>query len=110
MQEVVVTGYGVFTAFGFGSQTLKENIFSGEPAFTKVQRFDASPYRAQYAAEYPGPLSQLTALRECVDERFPRQVRTGRTHPFCWAPVASMRQAWTSGPFTPRAIQLAEPD
>ncbi|WP_405775484.1 beta-ketoacyl-[acyl-carrier-protein] synthase family protein [Streptomyces sp. NBC_01390] len=81
MQEVVVTGYGVFTAFGFGSQTLKENIFSGEPAFTKVQRFDASPYRAQYAAEYPGPLSQLTALRECVDEALSKAGQNGADAP-----------------------------
>jgi 3-oxoacyl-[acyl-carrier-protein] synthase II len=69
LHEVVVTGYGVFTAFGFGPQALKEGVFFGRPAFTKVRRFDPSRYRAQYAAEYPeDSLSQLTVLRECVKE------------------------------------------
>jgi 3-oxoacyl-[acyl-carrier-protein] synthase II len=69
LHEVVVTGYGVFTAFGFGPQALKEGVFSGVPAFTKVSRFDPSRYRAQYAAEYPDKtLSQLSVLRECVKE------------------------------------------
>jgi 3-oxoacyl-[acyl-carrier-protein] synthase II len=69
LREIVVTGYGVFTAFGFGPQALKQGVFSGEPAFTKVRRFDPSRYRAQYAAAYPDDsLSQLTVLRECVKE------------------------------------------
>ncbi|WP_243726935.1 beta-ketoacyl-[acyl-carrier-protein] synthase family protein [Actinocrispum wychmicini] len=69
LHEVVVTGYGVFTAFGFGAQALRARVFSGEPAFAKVRRFDPSRYRAQYAAEYQDKaLSQLTVLRECVRE------------------------------------------
>ncbi|MEU4565455.1 beta-ketoacyl-[acyl-carrier-protein] synthase family protein [Micromonospora sp. NPDC023956] len=69
MDEVVVTGYGVFTAFGFGAEALRAGVFSAEPAFAKVTRFDTSRYRAQYAAEYRGgALSQLTVLRACVEE------------------------------------------
>lgn len=67
MHEVVVTGYGVFTAFGFGREALEKGVFSGEPAFTRVSRFDSSPYRAQYAAEYQNEkFSQMRVLRECV--------------------------------------------
>lgn len=69
MHAVVVTGYGVFTAFGFGVQALRKGVFGGQPAFVKVSRFDASRYRAQYAAEYPDSTpDQLTVLRACVEE------------------------------------------
>ncbi|MFE7275838.1 beta-ketoacyl-[acyl-carrier-protein] synthase family protein [Streptomyces sp. NPDC057623] len=82
MHEVVVTGYGVFTAFGFGAQALREGVFSGEPAFAKVNRFDPSRYRAQYAAEYPQEeLSQLTVLRECVKEALSRADQDGADAP-----------------------------
>ncbi|MFD7617936.1 beta-ketoacyl-[acyl-carrier-protein] synthase family protein [Streptomyces sp. NPDC059802] len=82
MHEVVVTGYGAFTAFGLGVQTLKEKIFSGEPAFAKVNRFDSSRYRAQYAAEHPGAaLSQLTVLRECVREALSKADQDGARAP-----------------------------
>ncbi|MFJ3640763.1 beta-ketoacyl-[acyl-carrier-protein] synthase family protein [Streptomyces sp. NPDC090108] len=82
MHEVVVTGYGVFTAFGFGVQALKEGIFSGKPAFAKVSRFDSSRYRAQYAAEYPGEApTQLAVLRECVKEALARAGQDGAGAP-----------------------------
>nr|AKC92646.1 putative beta-ketoacyl synthase [Amycolatopsis sp. SANK 60206] len=69
MHEVVVTGYGVFTAFGPGVSALRRGVFSGTPAFAEVNRFDSSRYRAHYAAEYSvGALSQLTVLRSCVKE------------------------------------------
>lgn len=82
LHEVVVTGYGVFTAFGFGPRALKNKVFSGEPAFGKVNRFDPSRYRAQYAAEYPDQtLSQLSVLRECVKEALSRAGQDGARAP-----------------------------
>jgi 3-oxoacyl-[acyl-carrier-protein] synthase II len=84
VREVVVTGYGVFTAFGFGVQALRDGVFAGRPAFAKVGRFDPSPYHAQYAAEYPDEptLSQLDALRRCV-----RDALTMADHSGAGAPV-----------------------
>ena len=82
MHEVVVTGYGVFTAFGFGPQALRKGVFSGEPAFAKAGRFDPSRYRAQYAAEYPDEtLSQLAVLRECVREALSMAGQDGERAP-----------------------------
>jgi 3-oxoacyl-[acyl-carrier-protein] synthase II len=82
LHEVVVTGYGVFTAFGFGPQALKEGVFSGESAFAKVRRFDPSRYRATYAAEYPDDsLSQLTVLRECVKDALVNACQDGAGAP-----------------------------
>ncbi|MEU5191590.1 beta-ketoacyl-[acyl-carrier-protein] synthase family protein [Streptomyces klenkii] len=82
MHEVVVTGYGVFTAFGFGAQALRDGVFSGKPAFTEASRFDPSRYRAHYAAEYPGEaLSQFAILRECVKEALSKAGQDGARAP-----------------------------
>ncbi|MGA5193271.1 beta-ketoacyl-[acyl-carrier-protein] synthase family protein [Streptomyces exfoliatus] len=53
-QDVVVTGYGVFTAFGFGAEALRDGVFAGRSAFGPVTRFDPAPFHASYAAEYTG--------------------------------------------------------
>ncbi|MFE2099577.1 beta-ketoacyl-[acyl-carrier-protein] synthase family protein [Streptomyces sp. PTD9-10] len=53
-QRVVVTGFGVFTAFGFGEKALLDGVFSGRPAFREVERFDISPFRCRSAAVYDG--------------------------------------------------------
>ena len=82
MHQVVVTGYGVFTAFGFGVRALREGVFSGEPAFTRVSRFDPSGYRARYAAEYQDKaLSQMAVLRECMKEALSSSGQDGARAP-----------------------------
>ncbi|MFE3579862.1 beta-ketoacyl-[acyl-carrier-protein] synthase family protein [Streptomyces vinaceus] len=82
MHEVIVTGYGVFTMFGFGVRALRAGVFSGEPAFAKVSRFDPSRYRAQYAAQHPdGSLSQVAVLRRCVEEALSRAGQDGADAP-----------------------------
>jgi 3-oxoacyl-[acyl-carrier-protein] synthase II len=53
-REVAVTGYGVFTGFGFGDRALREGVFAGRPGFRPVTRFDTTPFRARHAAEYTG--------------------------------------------------------
>ncbi|MGW1500963.1 beta-ketoacyl-[acyl-carrier-protein] synthase family protein [Streptomyces mirabilis] len=53
-REVAITGYGVFTAFGFGPQALRDGVFAGRTAFRPVTRFDVSPFYATHAAEYTG--------------------------------------------------------
>ncbi|GAA3567263.1 beta-ketoacyl synthase N-terminal-like domain-containing protein [Amycolatopsis ultiminotia] len=52
--DVVITGYGVFTAFGFGEQALRDGVFAGRPGFAPVTRFDATPFRAGHAAAFGG--------------------------------------------------------
>ncbi|MGW7050433.1 beta-ketoacyl-[acyl-carrier-protein] synthase family protein [Streptomyces sp. NPDC054887] len=52
--RVVVTGFGVFTAFGFGEKALLDGVFSSRPAFREVERFDTSPFRCSSAAVYDG--------------------------------------------------------
>ncbi|MGP3925987.1 beta-ketoacyl-[acyl-carrier-protein] synthase family protein [Streptomyces sp. 8N616] len=52
--DVVVTGYGVFTAYGFGAQALRDGLFAGRAGFTPVTRFDSTPYHADRAATYEG--------------------------------------------------------
>lgn len=70
MQEVVITGYGVFTAFGFGPQALFDGVFGGRPSFDRVTRFDTTPYDCSQAAEYhsePTP-TQVDVLLRCTAE------------------------------------------
>lgn len=52
--DVAITGYGVFTVFGFGAEALRAGVFAGRPGFKPVTRFDSAPFHAKYAAEYIG--------------------------------------------------------
>ncbi|MBW7477304.1 beta-ketoacyl-[acyl-carrier-protein] synthase family protein [Paenibacillus oenotherae] len=67
-RRVVITGYGVMTAFGFGEQAVAEHILRGKHGFRPVRRFDGAPYRSSIAAEsdYDGSLLQLGI--ECTGE------------------------------------------
>jgi len=50
--EVFVSGFGVFSAFGFGPDALLAGAFTGSPAFRPVTRFDVSHCRADRAATW----------------------------------------------------------
>ncbi|MGM1061562.1 beta-ketoacyl-[acyl-carrier-protein] synthase family protein [Saccharothrix sp. Mg75] len=52
--DVVITGIGVFTAFGFGEQALLDGVFTGTHAFGPVRRFDTGRFRCGAAATYTG--------------------------------------------------------
>ena len=65
--EVVVTGWGVLSAAGFGEQALRESVFAGRPAFGPVTRFDPSPYRTAVAAQGSYRGTQGDALRACTE-------------------------------------------
>lgn len=52
--EVYVSGFGVFSAFGFGQAALTAGVFAGTPAFRPVTRFDVSRCRTDQAATYQG--------------------------------------------------------
>lgn len=51
--DVVVTGFGVRTAFGPGAPALRRGVFGGTPAFAPTTRFDTAPYRTAMAAAAP---------------------------------------------------------
>ncbi len=80
--DVVITGYGVFSAFGFGERALLDGVFGGIPAFQPVTRFDVSRFACQYAATFDGqgdlppgmvweptrPATPGEVLRACVEQ------------------------------------------
>jgi 3-oxoacyl-[acyl-carrier-protein] synthase II len=49
-REVLLTGFGVRTAFGAGADALRDGVFDGRPAFAPITRFDTSAYRTGIAA------------------------------------------------------------
>ncbi|MFF4952161.1 beta-ketoacyl-[acyl-carrier-protein] synthase family protein [Streptomyces chattanoogensis] len=64
-EAVVVTGMSVTTAFGRGTDALREALAAGKPAFGEVTRFDVSRRRAKRAAHLPGApvlVDELTEL------------------------------------------------
>jgi 3-oxoacyl-[acyl-carrier-protein] synthase II len=65
---VVVTGVGVTSAYGRGTEALLAGLLSGKPAFSPVQRFDATSRRVQVAAAMPGSPDLLSELSRAVGE------------------------------------------
>jgi 3-oxoacyl-[acyl-carrier-protein] synthase II len=65
---VVVTGIGVTSAYGRGTEALLSGVLSGQPAFCPVQRFDAASRRVRVAAAMPGSPDLLTELTRAVGE------------------------------------------
>ncbi|MEV6126566.1 beta-ketoacyl synthase N-terminal-like domain-containing protein [Streptomyces violaceusniger] len=63
-REVLLTGFGVRTAFGAGADALREGVFDGRPAFGPITRFDTGPYRTGLAATY----GQAAPLRDVLAE------------------------------------------
>jgi 3-oxoacyl-[acyl-carrier-protein] synthase II len=51
---VVITGIGVTSAFGHGTEPLLDGVLSGQSAFGLVTRFGADSLRVRVAAELPG--------------------------------------------------------
>jgi 3-oxoacyl-[acyl-carrier-protein] synthase II len=62
---VVISGFGVFTAFGAGDEALAGGLFAGRHGFREVTRFDARPFRSRYAAEAPRAPSLRDGLLAC---------------------------------------------
>lgn len=65
-RDVVVTGFGVLSAFGFGADALRKHVFAGVPGFRGVSRFDPRPYRSGVAAESDGAPRQRQVFLECA--------------------------------------------
>ncbi|MGD9497895.1 MAG: beta-ketoacyl-ACP synthase II [Armatimonadota bacterium] len=52
-RRVVITGLGTLSALGRGLEPLWEACLAGRSGIRRIQRFDASQYKAQIAAEVP---------------------------------------------------------
>ena len=65
---VVVTGTGVTSAYGRGTEALLAGLLSGQPAFSPVHRFDATSRRVQVAAAMAGSPDLLSELSRAVGE------------------------------------------
>ena len=53
MNRVVVTGMGLVTPFGCGSDHNWSSLISGKSSASKITKFDASDYKCQVACEVP---------------------------------------------------------
>lgn len=62
--EVLLTGFGVRTAFGTGPDALRAGVFDGTPTFAPITRFDPTPYRTPLAATYGDAAPLQEALAE----------------------------------------------
>ena len=58
-RRAVITGFGVFTAFGWGADAVRGNVFTGHLGFTPVTRFDTTPFRCTHAATYSNGLAAV---------------------------------------------------
>jgi 3-oxoacyl-[acyl-carrier-protein] synthase II len=67
MNDVVVTGFGVRTAFGDGADALRSGVFAGRPAFGPIERFGTEGMRTGVAACGPGTLPLRAALTGVTD-------------------------------------------
>ncbi|AHH95623.1 beta-ketoacyl-[acyl-carrier-protein] synthase family protein [Kutzneria albida] len=67
-EEVVVTGFGVHTAFGRGAQAVRDGVFAGVPAFAAATRFDPTPYRTPMTAAAPGEPVLREVLHDCAHD------------------------------------------
>jgi 3-oxoacyl-[acyl-carrier-protein] synthase II len=67
--EVVVTGYGVRTARGFGADALRAGVFAGRQDFGEVSRFDTEGFHSRIAATSGGTSTPalLPVLGEVAD-------------------------------------------
>jgi len=70
MGEVVVTGFGVRTAFGQGADAIRRGVFGAAPSFAPTTRFDTGPYRTPFAATTGTDKPDLMrdVLGACTDE------------------------------------------
>lgn len=70
MGEVVVTGFGVRTAFGQGADAIRRGVFGAAPSFAPTTRFDTGPYRTPFAATdgTDKPDLMRDVLGTCTDE------------------------------------------
>jgi 3-oxoacyl-[acyl-carrier-protein] synthase II len=66
--EVVVTGVGVLSAYGAGTESLLAGVLSGRPAFAPVRRFDVSARRVGVAATAAGSPRLDAELARVVSE------------------------------------------
>jgi 3-oxoacyl-[acyl-carrier-protein] synthase II len=63
----VVTGLGVLSAFGRGTESLAAAVAAGTPAFAPVSRFDAGKRAVKHAAHLPGAPELAEEVLAAID-------------------------------------------
>lgn len=53
-RRVVVTGLGVVSPVGIGTQTAWDNLVAGQSGITRITKFDPTPFASQIAGEVKG--------------------------------------------------------
>jgi 3-oxoacyl-[acyl-carrier-protein] synthase II len=53
-RRVVVTGLGVVSPVGIGTQTAWQNLVAGQSGITRISKFDPTPFASQIAGEVKG--------------------------------------------------------
>ncbi len=70
-QRVAITGMGAITPIGTGTEELWGRVRSGESAVREIERFDASPFSSQVAAEIDfDPVDHMSPKRARRLDRF----------------------------------------
>ncbi|MDX3663107.1 beta-ketoacyl synthase N-terminal-like domain-containing protein [Streptomyces sp. ID05-26A] len=67
-EDVHVSGFGVFSAFGFGPDALAAGVFTGTPAFGPVTRFDVSRCGTGQAATFDQADDTADVLVTCAGQ------------------------------------------
>ena len=62
-EEIVVTGLGAVTAFGWSARALWSGVRTGATTVAPIDRFDPSRHRTRLAAQVPTPEATLRAAR-----------------------------------------------
>ena len=104
---VVVTGMAVTTGYGQGVDALREGIWSGEPAFVPVTRFDTSRYRVDVAAQAAPELDLDTELLALTEEALKQAGLSEGER--AEAPLVMARHADPAVSRLPRAEQQSRP-
>jgi len=65
-RDVFITGLGVRTAFGSGTDPIMDNVFTGKPGFRTITMFDTAGFRTDQAAYGERPPRQSSALQDCA--------------------------------------------
>lgn len=102
--DVMITGFGVHTAFGRGVDATRDAVFAGKSAFAPVTRFDTSPYRASVAATMPGAPALLDVLAGCAEDALGMAgLESGSEAPVlvgCVGDFDAIIRFWRDGPAT----------